>query len=124
MKLNIHPSIIFRTPKFSYQADLASCWDELKEAIAVSSSAFYETIKDVQADDLNNLPSKVSFTIWKYFNRAKYRSTPYGTFASFSFLNQAFQTAESKIIINEAQVVHRFIDWPYRNELHFDKASR
>lgn len=120
MKLNIHPSIIFRTPKFSYQADVASCWDELKEAIAVSSSAFYETIKDVQADDLNNLPSKVSFTIWKYFNRAKYRSTPYGTFASFSFLNQAFQTAESKIIINEAQVVHRFIDWPYRNELHFD----
>lgn len=120
MKLNIHPSLIFRTPKFSYQADIASSWDELKNAIAISSSAFYETIKDVQADDLKNLSPKVSFTIWKYFNRAKYRSTPYGTFASFSLLEKAFSAAESKIIINEAQIVHRFIDWPYRNELQFD----
>ncbi|RZK18093.1 MAG: hypothetical protein EOO86_11015, partial [Pedobacter sp.] len=120
MKPNIHPSIIFRTPKFSYQAKLSACWDELKKAISLSSSAFYETIKDVQVDDLQNLPPKIYFTIWKYFNRAKYRSTPYGTFASFSFLADAFHEKESKITINEEEIVHRFVDWPYRNELHLN----
>lgn len=120
MKPNIHPCIIFRTPKFSYQAKLSACWDELKKAISLSSSAFYETIKDVQVDDLQNLPPKIYFTIWKYFNRAKYRSTPYGTFASFSFLADAFHEKESKITINEEEIVHRFVDWPYRNELHLD----
>ncbi|WP_158542215.1 lantibiotic dehydratase [Pedobacter chinensis] len=123
MKPNIHPSVIFRTPKFSYQSDLSACWDELKQAIAISSGAFYETIKDVEADDLKNLPQKVYFTIWKYFNRAKYRSTPYGTFASFSFLENAIRPDESRIVIDEGQIVHRFIDWPYRNELHFDFAE-
>ncbi|RZK62959.1 MAG: hypothetical protein EOO95_14250, partial [Pedobacter sp.] len=120
MKPLIHPSIIFRTPKFSHQADLESSWDELKKAISISSSSFYETIKDVEAHELRKLPSKIFFTIWKYFNRAKYRSTPYGTFASFSFLANAFNESESKIIVNNEQVVHQFIDWPYRNELHFD----
>ncbi|KQN38219.1 hypothetical protein ASE92_01930 [Pedobacter sp. Leaf41] len=120
MKPLIHPSIIFRTPKFSHQADLESSWDELKKAISISSSAFYETIKDVEAHELKNLPPKIFFTVWKYFNRAKYRSTPYGTFASFSFLANAFNESESKVIINNEQIVHQFIDWPYRNELHFD----
>jgi len=123
MKPDIHPSIIFRTPKFSYHSDLSACWDELKQAIAVSSGAFYETIKDVEAEDLKHLPQKVYFTIWKYFNRAKYRSTPYGTFASFSFLENGIKPDDGKIVINEEQIVHRFIDWPYRNELHFDFAE-
>jgi len=120
MKLNLHPTIIFRTPVFSYQADLQACWAKLKSAISISSGDFYETIKDVEAKDLSALPPKIYFTIWKYFNRAKYRSTPYGTFASFSILSDAISMQATTLIIDEKQIVHRFIDWPYRNQLVLD----
>lgn len=120
MKLNLSPTLIFRTPMFSYVVDLQSSWEELKKAIAVSSGDFYETIKDVEAKDLSALPPKIYFTIWKYFNRAKYRSTPYGTFASFSILNDAIKTHATNLEVSEEQIVHRFIDWPYRNQLIFD----
>ncbi|WP_316737682.1 thiopeptide-type bacteriocin biosynthesis protein [Pedobacter aquatilis] len=118
MKLKIHPNIIFRTPKFSYTANLADCWDELKIAISVSSAAFYETIKDVQAEEIHSLPPKIFFTIWKYFNRSKFRSTPYGTFAGFSIFKDGFNNAEqNEIIIDEQQLIHEFIDWPEKNKI-------
>jgi thiopeptide-type bacteriocin biosynthesis protein len=123
MKLDIYPSLIFRTPKFSYQSELTDCWDELKSAIAISSDAFYQTIKDVKADELNSLPPKVFFTIWKYFNRAKFRSTPYGTFAGFSILSNAIHQDESKIVVDKNQQVHEFIDWPVKNTLNFELSA-
>ncbi|MBC6109082.1 thiopeptide-type bacteriocin biosynthesis protein [Pedobacter fastidiosus] len=123
MKINIHPTAIFRTPKFSYQSDISACWDELKEAIAISSEAFYETIKDVKADEIQHLPPKIFFTIWKYFNRAKFRSTPYGTFASFSVLKDSIKFNADKIIIEEHQQEHSFIDWPQKNNIAFSIAE-
>jgi len=117
MKVKIYPDLIFRTPKFSYQSELTDCWEELKEAISISSDAFYQTIKDVKADELGTLQPKVLFTIWKYFNRARFRSTPYGTFAGFSILTGAINSVESRITVEEKQVVHEFIDWPYKNNL-------
>lgn len=120
MKLHLHPTIIFRTPVFSYQASLQACWAELKNAISISSADFYETIKDIETKDLDTLPPRIYFTIWKYFNRAKYRSTPYGTFASFSILNDAITSEATGLQIAEKQIVHRFIDWPYRNQLDHD----
>ncbi|MFC3561937.1 lantibiotic dehydratase [Pedobacter jamesrossensis] len=119
MKVNIYPSLIFRTPKFSYQSELYDCWEELKAAIAISSDAFYQTIKDAKADELNLLPPKVFFTIWKYYNRAKFRSTPYGTFAGFSILKDALSNNETEIKVEQEQIVHHFIDWPYKNKLDF-----
>lgn len=120
MKLNIHPTVILRTPKFSYQANLPASWDELKKDIAISSDAFYQTIKNVKVEELSHLPPKVFFTIWKYFNRAKYRSTPYGTFASFALLKNALNNYGETITLNELQKVHRFIDWPYKNQIQFN----
>ncbi|MFC1223604.1 thiopeptide-type bacteriocin biosynthesis protein [Pedobacter sp. BG31] len=117
MKLTIQPTIIFRTPKFSYQSELVDCWEELKSAISISSAAFYETIKGVKANELHDLPPKVYFTIWKYFNRAKFRSTPYGTFAGFSLLNDAIKPSESRIVIDEDQKIRELIDWPYKNNI-------
>lgn len=119
MKVHIHPTAIFRTPKFSYQSDISACWDELKEAIAISSEAFYETIMDVKADEIQNLPPKIFFTVWKYFNRAKFRSTPYGTFASFSILKDSVKFNADKIVIEEHQLEHSFIDWPQKNNIEF-----
>jgi len=123
MKLSIHPTVLFRTPKFPVHAALKDCWDELKAAIAISSSAFYETIKDVSAEELDGLDSKVSFTIWKYFNRAKYRATPYGTFASFGLIENAFSNMESEIRISKEQIEHTFADWPYKNDIIFDFST-
>ncbi|RLJ77207.1 lantibiotic dehydratase [Pedobacter alluvionis] len=123
MKLNIQPTVIFRTPKFSYQSELADCWEELKLAISISSAAFYETIKEVKANELKDLPPKVYFTIWKYFNRAKFRATPYGTFASFSLLNNAIKPSESRIVVEEALKVRELIDWPHKNNIQLPLAD-
>lgn len=123
MKLNIQPTVIFRTPKFSYQSELVDCWEELKAAIAISSATFYETIKEVKANELKDLPPKVYFTVWKYFNRAKFRSTPYGTFACFSLLSDAIKSSESKIVVEESQKVRELVDWPYKNNIQLPLAE-
>ncbi|MFC4212309.1 thiopeptide-type bacteriocin biosynthesis protein [Pedobacter lithocola] len=123
MKVKIYPDLVFRTPKFSYQSELVDCWDELKAAISISSEAFYQTIKDVKADELSLLPAKVFFTILKYYNRAKFRSTPYGTFAGFSILKAALNTTESQIVVDEKQIIHEFIDWPFKNSLTYSIAD-
>jgi len=123
MKVKIAKDLIFRTPRFSYKSELADYWEELKSAISISSDAFYQTIKDVKADEIEKLQPKVLFTIWKYFNRARFRSTPYGTFAGFSILTGAINSSESKIIVEEKQVVHEFIDWPYKNKLKFSLSD-
>jgi len=123
MQIKIHPNLIFRTPKFSLNADLQDNWDELKTAISISSDAFYQTVKDVKADELDQLPPKVFFTIWKYFNRAKFRSTPYGTFAGFSFLKSAEMELTDGIVVQKRQDVHEFVDWPEKNKLHLNYAE-
>ncbi|MBC7417057.1 MAG: lantibiotic dehydratase [Pedobacter sp.] len=123
MKPKIHPSIIFRTPKFSYLVDLSSVWEELKEAISISSVSFYEIIKDVTAGDLDRLPPKVKFTIWKYFNRAKFRSTPYGTFANVGILNDCISNKESNVIIQKKQKIGDFIDWPFKSSIPRDVGA-
>ncbi|TDG34865.1 hypothetical protein EZJ43_16355 [Pedobacter changchengzhani] len=115
--MNIHPSLILRTPKFSVNATLAPNWIQLKEAIKISSSSFYETIKDINAADLDSLPQKIQFTIWKYFNRAKFRPTPYGTFAGFSFLDKNSDKSDGKILVRKELVLHEFIDWPVKNTI-------
>lgn len=123
MKFNIQPTLIFRTPKFSYQAELADCWEELKAAISISSAAFYETIIEVKANELSGLPPKIYFTIWKYFNRSKFRATPYGTFASFSLLDNAIGPVANPIVVEEELQVCELIDWPYKNNIQFPLAD-
>jgi len=123
MKVKISKDLIFRTPRFSYTSALKDCWEELKSAIAISSDAFYQNIKNVKADEIEKLDPKIAFTIWKYFNRAKFRSTPYGTFAGFSILGDAIGSVASKITIQEKQNIHDFIDWPYKNNLKFSPSD-
>lgn len=81
MKLIINPTIIYRTSKFPLNATLENHWDELKDTIKIASPDFYKVIKDIPKEELTDLAPNISFTIWKYFNRAKYRATPFGTFA-------------------------------------------
>ncbi|WP_118975738.1 lantibiotic dehydratase [Taibaiella koreensis] len=81
MKVRIYPRVLFRVPAFSLEETLSDKWEDLKAAIAKSSGDFYELIADTTQDQINTLPEPVQQTLWKYFNRAKYRATPYGAFA-------------------------------------------
>ncbi|MBB5441281.1 thiopeptide-type bacteriocin biosynthesis protein [Pedobacter sp. AK017] len=119
MKLNIHQAIIFRTPQFPLTATLAESWDELKASIAVSSTDFYAQIKDFSAADLHTLPEKIQHTLWKYFNRAKYRSTPYGTFSGVGMIDTTQAENAEQIIIEDQQIVHKFADWPEKDKISF-----
>lgn len=116
MKITISPVVLLRIPAFSITDQLVEVWEELKIAISFSSSAFYEKIKEVHAHELNTLDPKVRFTIWKYFNRSKYRSTPYGSFAGFAVAE--LRDSSPEVVFSREQHLHRFKDWSYRNDLN------
>lgn len=115
MKITIHPVVLLRIPAFSINDQLAEVWEELKLAIRFSSSSFYEKIKDIEAHELASLDFKVQFTIWKYFNRSRYRGTPYGSFAGFAVAELMDQTTE--VVFSASQHLHCFKDWSHRNDL-------
>lgn len=115
MKTTINPVVLLRIPAFSITDQLVEVWEELKVAISFSSNTFYEKIKTVKAHELATLDPKVQFTIWKYFNRAKYRGTPYGSFAGFAVAELTENAKE--VTFSREQHLHRFKDWSYRNEL-------
>lgn len=115
MKTTISPVVLLRIPAFSITDQLVEVWEELKIAIRFSSSTFYDKIKTIEAHELATLDPKVQFTIWKYFNRSKYRGTPYGSFAGFAV---AELTAGAKeVVFSQKQHLHRFKDWSCLNDL-------
>ena len=121
MKTTISPVVLLRIPAFSITDQLVEVWEDLKIAISFSSSSFYEKIKTVEAHELATLDPKVQFTIWKYFNRSKYRGTPYGSFAGFAV---AELTAGAKeVVFSRKQHLHRFKDWSYRNDLQISNED-
>lgn len=111
MKTTIHQSAIYRIPRFPINAELNQCWDELKEAIRLSSIDFYEIIKDTSTDQLDQLPKNVKHTIWKYFNRARFRATPFGMFAGFGLTDIKYQTLLKTLIVDSDFIMHRYEDW-------------
>lgn len=122
MKLKLLNSCLIRTPRLSYQHTLEQAWPRLKEAIGYSSKAFYQIIKDLDYEDINKLDAKARYTIWKYFNRARYRATPYGYFGSCSTAEIDFKSEASPIVIAEVPEITSFTDWPRKNDLQFDEA--
>lgn len=101
---------ICRTPAFGKDEVLEKAWDQLKEKIKESSPAFYQSIKNINADEIDGLPAKMRFTIWKYFSRSKFRATPFGSFSALQLLPIA-ASAHGPIILSEALTVKRFRDW-------------
>jgi len=115
MKLTIAKSILFRTPLLPVNAQLEDCWEELKSAIALSSQDFYKEIADVPKEQIHTLSVKVQFTIWKYFNRSRYRATPYGRFASFGV--GELMPGGNPFVVERKQKEHRFADWTMKDHL-------
>jgi len=115
MKLKLYPKSIFRIPQFPILADLSSEWMQLKKSISFASVDFFKIIQNVTYEEISSLPDEVRNAIWKYFNRSKFRSTPFGTFAGVTQIPLTSikpQSSEhhSHIIIG-SQNAHSFIDW-------------
>lgn len=108
-KLNICPVVLLRIPAFSITDELPEVWDELKVAISHSSIDFYHKIKAVEATEIKGLDAKMQFSIWKYYNRSKYRGTPFGQFAGFAVASLG--TTKERLVFSKSQHFHRFKDW-------------
>lgn len=115
MKINPLEFILCRIPAFGITDVLENKWAALKSKIKESSLAFYETIEHLEAQDIDKLPEKTRFTLWKYFNRAKYRSTPFGSFASVVAVPMA-KEATHPIQVGREIYSHHFIDWSHKEE--------
>jgi len=120
MKLTLSPLSICRTPIFSVNTNLEDSWDLLKGYIEESSPAFYNIIKDYSFNDYEGLSIKTRFTIWKYFNRARFRPTPYGSFASFSIVPVLQKNAPANIIHTKTTILHSFANWQEKEHINFD----
>ena len=111
IQLHLYPKALIRTPQFHLGADLYESWEALKTSISYASPEFYERIKDSTAEQLDKLPDTVLQTVHKYFNRARYRSTPFGSFAGISLLDLTGDTEGNSIQVEPSLLLHHFPDW-------------
>lgn len=118
MDLKLLPTIICRTPLFSYEDTLEDKWDDLKEAIKISSKDLYEQIKDTKKEDYDKLPEKVRFSCWKYFNRARFRATPFGPFGSITMVPLSSEGTE--VTVEKDPTLHTFTNWIHKDTLLTD----
>ena len=122
MKIQISPFALLRVPQFSYHAQLEQCWESLKTAIAEASPAFHEIIASMSADDLKQATPKTQYTVWKYFNRARYRAVPYGKFAGIALADLAHLPELKKLLrISEGASFYSAPDWSVKPVL--DKSD-
>lgn len=122
MKMKLDDQVLFRVPQFPINSRLHDCWDALKQSIRRSSDNFYEVIKHLNIEDLDKQPETVRHTIWKYFNRARFRATPYGSFGSIghTMLNQS---GNGELTISDKQYLHRYLNWPETEKVQFSFAE-
>ncbi|RZK60250.1 MAG: hypothetical protein EOO91_02130 [Pedobacter sp.] len=122
MKITPFDKIICRVPAFGVNQTLAEVWEELKSKIDESSPDFHELIKTLKNNELPLIDDKTKFTIWKYFNRARYRSTPFGSFASVSLVPLSFGSQERLVLNNEIKT-HHWIDWGQKEKYQSNSLS-
>ncbi|GEM_PF-207236 len=115
MKIKLYPKALFRVPQFPTNAELEECWPALKLSIKDASTYFFDAIKDLEYRDIEAQPESIKLTIAKYFNRARFRSTPYGTFASIGTVPISDTEANPIVITGEAHIV-KLRDWSLLKE--------
>ena len=120
MKLTLSTVSICRTPIFHVTEELENVWPVLKKYIQESSPSFFEIIKDYDYAALEFSDPKTKFTIWKYFNRAKFRATPYGNFAAFSIVPISQEKEHEQLIVFKDTIAHRFANWQEKENISFD----
>ncbi|NRF41117.1 lantibiotic dehydratase [Pedobacter foliorum] len=108
--LKLHPKALLRTPQFSVDAELNSCWEDLKVSISHAAPGFYSLIKNIDYAGLQLASEQVQYTVWKYFNRARYRATPFGSFAGVGILDLV-RNHNTTTKVASKQHLHHFRDW-------------
>lgn len=122
--LNLLNTVICRTPVFGINDDQKTRWTELKELIKESSPEFYNLIAEYNHEQLYAMNAKAAFSVWKYFNRARFRSTPFGNFAAISFVAIEKGDNETRsLFIKSPMISHCFTDWPATDE-HQNNARK
>lgn len=120
MKFTCSPVSLCRTPIFSTKEELHNVWDELKSYIKESSPDFFEIIKHKNYNDFESLEPKIKFTIWKYFNRAKFRATPYGNFAAFSLIPLKKGNLQGPVTLSKKHIAYRLTSWQEKENINPD----
>ena len=109
MKMQLLGSAIYRVPQFGYQSRIRENWQDLLASIAISSPGFYELVKGLDPSDPKFDNDPLYHTVWKYFNRARFRATPYGTFASVGL--STIKSSTTPLILADSVVHQHLPDW-------------
>lgn len=110
MKITVTSHTVCRTPIFPLSSTIEESWTKLKSLIAESSPEFYQQIAHIDETAITDLPEKLRFTIWKYFNRCRYRPTPFGEFASLTIIDN-LKGEQGDIVVSGLVECHRWFDW-------------
>lgn len=116
MKLTALNLSLCRVSAFSNEEELADVWPALKDKIRTASPSFYKQISALEAEQLNTMSDKIQYTIWKYFNRAKYRATPFANFASYSVTPLHYK--KTAIKVKSTMLIHKFANWEEKFRLN------
>jgi thiopeptide-type bacteriocin biosynthesis protein len=115
------PELFLRAPFYSYQSynleQLPNVLlrEDFKNAIYLASPDFYRVLEK-KGFNFNLLESKEKFSLHKYYNRMCFRSTPFGSFASFT--NCEWKEKESIELVDEqASILHLLPDQQLRVKL-------
>jgi thiopeptide-type bacteriocin biosynthesis protein len=119
MKLNIHETFLLRIPSLPVSAVLSDELEKLKLSIELSSLDFHSQIEHLSSEHLNDLPISKMYTLWKYFNRSKYRPVPFAAFAGVGLSKLAGQKGDKLIICNK-QSHHNLTNWPDKDLIETD----
>jgi thiopeptide-type bacteriocin biosynthesis protein len=109
--LQPYPKAIVRTPAFHLTDTLTEHLETLKEMIHDASPEFYKLIAHLSAEELMRMKDKRYATTWKFFNRAKFRAVPFGSFAAVSVVPFRATSCGEKISLNSEIQVSALRDW-------------
>lgn len=119
--LQVWGHAICRSPLFPIESKLVDAWPVLKRLIKDSAPEFYAIIAELDAADLQNQSEKIRFTIWKYFNRSRYRATPFGEFAAISIV--PVQKDIGTIVLQQHMDTLSRPDWKAVQDINYDNHS-
>lgn len=121
--LEILKFIVCRSPVFSLEASLYDSFYDLKQYISEASPGFYALIKNIESDDLATINRKTFFSIWKYFNRSKFRATPFGRFAANTVVPIVDDDISQNVVLSDNVEATYLRDWDDRHGIKTDANS-
>ncbi|OJV51005.1 MAG: hypothetical protein BGO31_11095 [Bacteroidetes bacterium 43-16] len=116
--MKIYSQLMIRVPQFPFNAKLEDVWDDLLRSIESASPEFYQKVSHLTPKTLYQEQTKIIHTLLKYFNRAKYRSTPFATFSAFG-IAQISDNKISQVRIKNIRTIHSFTDWKYSSQVEY-----